>query len=246
MPWIKRSCGSALAAIVFAGLLPGCGRESSPATVVVSADAPAEPSLAEQIAAVERGESTRIQVEQHALTDQDLIAISKLQSLTELLLDHPDSEFHAAGVASLADLPNLEHLRIRGRGIHADCLRELARCTPLRILNVPHGSFADQALESLAELPNLESFRFGSPLVTDEGMTTLARFPAIRRLHLIDVPITDKGLAELAKIGQLESLYIDGGNISDAGWDELFRARPTLHVHINQQHHDRDPHLHAH
>ena len=77
-------------------------------------------------------------------------------------------------------------------------------------------------------------------------MPVLAGLPSILRLHLIDVPITDAGLAELAKIERLQSLYIDGGRISDAAWDELFRQRPKLHVHINQEHHDRDPNRHRH
>jgi len=198
------------------------------------------------MAAVERGESTRILVEKEVLDDQDLIDLDKLPQLTDLLLDNAASEFHASGVAALAELANLQHLRIRGRGINIECLRELATLKSLRILNVPQGDFSDAGLEVLAEMPNLESLRFGSPLVTDEGMKTLARFPAIRQLHLIDVPITDAGLAELARIDRLQSLYIDGGNITDAGWDELFRQRPRLHVHVNQQHLDRDPHKHPH
>ena len=82
--------------------------------------------------------------------------------------------------------------------------------------------------------------------VTDAGMRTLAELPALRRLHLIDVPITDAGLRVLAGREQLESLYIDGAELSEAAYDDLFRQRPGLHVHINQQHHDRDPHGHAH
>ena len=74
----------------------------------------------------------------------------------------------------------------------------------------------------------------------------LRELPSLKRLHLIDVPITDAGLAPLAGILQLESLYIDGGDVSDAALDELFRQRPDLHVHLNQQHHDRDPHQHPH
>jgi len=213
---------------------------------VASADSAPELSLTEQIAAVERGESSRILVEQEVLDNQALLACGKLTSLTDLLLDNAQSQYDEGGMAWLTDLPNLQHLRIRGRGINSECLRELAKIKSLRILNVPHGLFPDEGLEILTELPNLESFRFGSPLVTDEGMKTIARLPAIRRLHLIDVPITDAGLAELAKIDRLQSLYIDGGQITDAGWDELFRKRPHLHVHVNQQHHDRDPHKHPH
>jgi hypothetical protein len=77
-------------------------------------------------------------------------------------------------------------------------------------------------------------------------MTTLRELPSLQQLHLIDVPITDEGLRELAQMNQLQSLYVDGGNISDAAWDELFKARRNLHVHVNQQHHDRDPHGHPH
>lgn len=224
-------------------LCAGCNR--SGAANQQPADAP-EPSLAEQMAAVERGETTRILVERELPGDQDLVALSKLTKLTDLLLDNSACEFHASGIAALAELPNLQQLRIRGRGIDNECLREIVNIKTLRILNLPHGSFDDAGLELLATLPNLEGFRFGASRVTDEGMKTIARFPAIQRLHLIDVPITDAGLAELAKIERLQSLYIDGGAITDDGWEQLFRERPKLHVHINQQHHDRDPNKHAH
>jgi hypothetical protein len=144
-------------------------------------------------------------------------------------------------------LPNLTHFRYRGTGIDDFALGIIARGSPkLQILNVPRGDFTDSGLESLKELPDLVQLRFGSPRVTDAGMKTLAELPALKRLHLIDVPITDAGLAELAKIERLESLYIDGAMISDEAWDKLFRDRPKLHVHINQEHHDRDPHKHPH
>ncbi|MCI0358830.1 MAG: hypothetical protein L0211_10145 [Planctomycetaceae bacterium] len=231
-------------------LWAGCGRQSpAPAPSAGTMSAPeqlAEPRLTEQMAAIERGESTRILVERELLGDQDLVALGKLTNLTDLLLDNADSEFHEAGIAALAELPNLQHLRIRGRGIGNGSLREISKIKTLRILNLPQGRFDDAGLELLAELPKLESLRFGSSLVTDAGMKSLARFPAIERLHLIDVPITDAGLAELGSIERLQSLYVDGGTITDAGWDKLFRARPRLHVHINQQHHDRDPNRHAH
>ena len=114
-------------------LLPAClfaatGCQPTPAPVpatdlgeVASADSPPELSLAAQMAAVERGESTRILVEREVLSDRELIALGKLTKLTDLLLDHPESEFHEGGIAALADLPNLQHLRIRGRGINTEC-----------------------------------------------------------------------------------------------------------------------------
>ena len=211
-------------------------------SVAVAEEAPLE----DQITAVQRGETTRILVEREVLGDDDLVEIAKLAPLVDLLLDNDQSQFTLPGVAPLAELPQLQHLRIRGRGIDDAALAEIAKLKRLRILNLPRGSFTDAGLAHLAELADLEMFRFGSPAVGDEGMKTIARWPAIRMLHLIDVPITDKGLAELAKIERLQSLYIDGGQITDAGWDALFRDRPRLHVHVNQQHLDRDPNRHAH
>ncbi len=221
--------------------ISGCDQADAPSTEV-----PAELSFAEQIAAVERGETTRILVEREVLDDGDLLALVNLTPLTDLLLDNAHSEFRLEGVATLPNVSGLQHLRIRGRGIDDECLGEIAKINRLRILNVPHGSFSDEGLEPLAELPHLESFRFGTPRVTDEGLKTIRRWPAIRMLHLIDVPISDAGLAELAKIERLQSLYIDGGQITDAGWDALFRERPRLHVHVNQEHLDRDPNKHPH
>jgi hypothetical protein len=169
-----------------------------------------------------------------------------LDSLRELLVDHADSRFSTTGLPHIGLLPNLEHLRIRGAGIDNRGLIIISRCESLKILNLPRGTFNDEALPWLKKLPHLELFRFGSPNVTDAGMKTLAEFPALKRLHLIGVPMTDAGLMELAKIEQLESLYVDDSPISDAAWEELFRQRPKLHVHVNQEHHDRDPHKHPH
>jgi len=208
--------------------------------------APSEPTLAEQIAAVRAGQSDRIQIEHTVLTDDDLRQITELTQLRELLLDNAESRFTASGINYLSGLPKLEHLRIRGGGIDDKALIHLAGLESLKILNVPQGTFGDAALVELKRLPYLVQFRFSSPRVTDAGMKTLAELPAIKRLHLINVPITDAGLATLAKIEQLESLYIDGGQFSDAAVEKLFQARPKLHVHLNQAHHDLDPNKDAH
>lgn len=207
---------------------------------------PTELSFAAQLAAVRAGEEGTILVEQTPLTDDDLLQLQGLNSLTALCIDHDGSRITAAGITHLSDLPRLSHLRIRGSGIDDDALGKIAQLKRLAILNVPRGQFTADGLAQLVALPELEMFRFHSPHITDADMPTLARFPNLKRLHLIDVPIGDAGLAELAKIERLQSLYIDGGRISDAAWDDLFRRRGDLHVHIDQQHHDRDPQQHAH
>jgi hypothetical protein len=216
--------------------LTGCGAWTSmPPT--------SEAALAAQVDSCRT--TGRIQLANTSLADHDLAALAGIDNLRELLLDDRRSRITARGIEHLLGLPNLTHLRLRS-GVDDAALRAISRIKPLQILNVPNSSFSDAALESLKQLPDLVQLRFGSPNVSDAGMRTLAELPSIKRLHLIDVPITDDGLRELAKIEQLESLYIDGGDFSDAAIDELFRNRPRLHVHLNQQHHDRDPAKHEH
>ncbi|MEX2174993.1 MAG: hypothetical protein WD872_11570 [Pirellulaceae bacterium] len=225
-------------------MLGGCTRQADVQPAAIS-----EPTLAAQIAAVERGQSTRIQVETQALSDQDLQQLAKLDGLEELLIDRPAGQVTAAGLSHLTGLPHLSHLRIRGGGVDDAALAEIAKLPGLRILNVPRGEFTDAGLRQLKPLTELQQLRFGSSQVTDAGIQAVGELPAIKQLHLIDVPFTDQGLASIAEIEQLESLYIDGTPLSDAAWSEFFRTREKLgrvHVHLDQQHHDRDPHQHAH
>lgn len=233
-----------LVPLLFLAIPLGCHRQ--PEASAIAPPAAAEASFDAQIAAVRAGRENSILIEQTPLRDDDLVELDGLENLTTLCIDHPDSRITAVGIAKLKALPKLEHLRIRSPGIGDETLASIVKLKRLKILNLPRGEFTDSGLARLHELPELDLLRFGSPNVTDAGIESLRSFPSLKRLHLIDVPLTDAGLAKLAEIEHLQSLYIDGGNISDAAWDELFRRRPKLHVHINQQHHDRDPNKHVH
>jgi hypothetical protein len=219
-------------------LAVGCGRTTSPA--------PAEPSLDAQLAAVQAGATDELQIATRPVSNDDCAKIATAQSLRVLLIDHPDSRLTAEGLKHLARLPGLEHLRLRGPGVDDAALAEIAKLTALRFLNVPRASFSDAGMAQLAGHAKLELLRFGSPHVTDAGLQALREMPALTQLHLIGLPLSDAALADLAKIEQLQSLYVDDIAFSDAAWEALFAARPRLHVHINQQHHDRDPRQHEH
>jgi hypothetical protein len=231
----------ALRILMATGLvLAGCG------PVKTANRAAVEAPLADQAARVRGGASDTIQLLETTLAPGELETLAGLENLQTLLLDDPTRTFSAAELQPLIELTHLRHLRIRGRGIGDEALAQCAKIESLQILNVPQGQFTDDGLALLARLPHLVQLRFGSPRVTDAGMKTIATLPALKRLHLIDVPITDAGLADLASMQQLESLYLDGAEVSDAAVDELFRKRPELHVHFNQEHHDHDPHRHPH
>ena len=77
-------------------------------------------------------------------------------------------------------------------------------------------------------------------------MEHVAAMTNLRFLHLIGVPVTDRGLASLGRASQLESLYLDDTQVTDDGIEPLLKALPELHLHINQQHSDRDPNRDSH
>jgi hypothetical protein len=218
--------------------LCGCAKHEEQPRVVLPQDL-VEPTLAEQIAAVERGQSDRIHLIQGVVGDDDLPRIIALKALRELLLDN--SQITSAGVEQLQSLPNLEHLRLRGRPLDDAALSAAAEIQSLRILNLPHGDFTDDGVKSLAKLPNLVQLRLGGKRLTDRALAEMMSFPALLRIHLLDAPITDEGLKAVHANKRLESLYLDGSQVTEQGLRDLFAALPELHVHIDQAHADFDP-----
>lgn len=200
-----------------------------------------ETPLAEQMAEIERRTSATIHLESRPLDRGELTALSRLENLQVLLLDHGDNAIGDEDCQMLAGLDNLVHLRIRGGAIGDAGLAHLVKLPQLKILNLPQCRVTDRGLAILATAPKLAQLRLGSRQISDAAVPALARFPALRQLHLIEAPISDAGLEQIAQLPKLQSLYLDGSGVTDAGLDRLFQARPELHFHINQRHHDRDP-----
>ncbi len=242
---IRRIC---LLAVL--GSLAGCEMHSSgtPANVTHSQDsapyaAPDELRLADQIEAVRDGRSNAI-VATNAITDNQLGQLADLPGLQKLQLDN--ARVSDIGLQSLVGLPQLEQIVLRRAPVGDEGLRHICSLTTVKILNLPQARFTDRGLSELARLPDLELLRFSSPNVTDDGMQQLATLKRLRFLHLISVPISDAGLARLESLEHLESLYLDDIGVSDDAIESLWKAIPGLHLHFNQQHHDRDPHRHPH
>jgi Leucine-rich repeat (LRR) protein len=208
-----------------------------------SAEMP-EASWEDQIAAVQHGESDRIEITQTLIDDQRLAQLSHVPHLRELILDH--TSITDAGLAPLLNLSELEHLRLRGARITDRGLREICRIPSLKRLNLPQADLTDAGLAELASLDQLELLRLGSPRVTNAGIEKIATLKSLRWLHLIDIPLTDPALQSIARLENLESLYLDGARISDDAYEEFFRLRPGIHLHVDQKHHDRDPHRTSH
>ncbi len=199
-----------------------------------------------QLALVKAGESTAIRISKQSVGPTELADLLLVPELTELILD--------AGVVDdlhvelISRLPNLEHLRLRESPLSDAGMDKLSNgeLKNLRILNIPQAAIGPQGVEYLLRFPNLVQLRLGGKQIDDRAVALLAALPELRSLHLIGPQLTDQALIELARAPKLSSLYIDDCPLGDEAWTKLFSAKPGLHVHIDQAHHDRDPSYHEH
>ena len=239
---MRPATGLALA-VALASLF-GCGPSGAKIIIEPTAGQAARLDVGVQIAAVRAGDAHAI-VAAVPLTDTEWESLRGLAGLRELVLEQGRADDGRAEI--LATLTGLERLVIRESPLTDTGFRRLAECGELRDLNVPQAACTSAGVRALAALPHLRSLRLGGPqLAGAEVCEAVASLPHLRSLHLIDVPIGDDGLAVLQRLPGLWNLYLDGAGVSDEAWEGYFQVCPRVHVHIDQAHHDRDPHGHLH
>lgn len=231
------ACLLAAALVVSAGCSPG--EPISPATP------PAEDSWESQVRAVSQGLSEAIVVTEEAIDEEKF---SQLREAAPNLvrLEIAESNISSRSLSVLAKCPRLEQLVLRKARVDDPGLELVSGIATLRIVNLPRANGGDESLGRLAGLSNLELLRIGGRRIRGRGLKAWESHGQLRFLHLIDTSIDDAALDSVARMQTLESFYLDGGDVSEQALDKLFAARPDLHVHLDQQHHDRDPHGHDH
>jgi hypothetical protein len=209
-------------------------------TVMIGCNQNDPTGIVAQALAVRAGQSTRI-VAITPLSPAEWESLRGLAGLRELVLNRGVAD--DGRVEVLAALPDLERLVLRESPLTDTGFRRLAACTKLRDLNVPQAACTAAGIRALSTLGHLRSLRIGGrALAGADVCAAVAELPALHTLHLIDVPIGDGGLRVLARLPRLWSLYLDGAGVSDDAWEGYFQACPHVHVHVDQAHHDRDPH----
>ena len=142
-------------------------------------------------------------------------------------------------------MENLVQLRIRSRLTDA-AVPLILNMESLRFLNLPQADFTDLGIEALSAHPNIQLLRIGGKRLSNKSLKSIATMSSLSFLHLIAVPIDNNGLPSLYGMQDLQSLYLDDTKVTDAGLVELLNHLPRLHLHINQNHIDRDPNKHNH
>lgn len=200
--------------------------------------------LEQMILDAKRDSSLAFQVSDFAVDDMMIEQLRGMEFLETVIIDQ--GVLTDASMEVFTTLPKLQHLRLRLSPITDKGLLKLSRCETLQILNLPHAECSVEGVKHLKAIPKLRTIRMGAPRMGNEVTRELAELTSLRSVHLIGIPVTNDGLKSLAGIPHLESLYLDDSAVTESGWLWLFEQHPELHVHINQQHHDRDPHIHKH
>lgn len=202
-------------------------------------------SLAQQLAALKAGTSDALVWTDDRCNSQDLRQIQGQAGIRRLEILGGHLVTNDWWV--IATLPDLEWLKITESLANDRALELLGEnAHKLRILNLEQTRVTDQGLAALAGLSNLELLRLQGAGVTDAGLPVLARLPKLKAVHLIDPGMSDAGLATFQSMPQLQSLYLDGSKVSDAALSALMKARPDLHLHVNNSHLADDPNADPH
>lgn len=204
----------------------------------------AESSWEDQMTAVRSGQSERIAMLKTAVSDDQFAQLANLSGLQQLICDQ--GGFDQSALSVLPNLPDLISIRVKGVSISDEAFQWLAQAPALQIINLPEAQVSAAGISSLANHPQIRLLRIHGRLIDDQACHQLQAIPSLNFIHLIGPQISAAGLQEIAKVQALQSLYIDYCSLPSDAWEDFFKARPDVHVHLDQWHHDLDPNQHQH
>jgi hypothetical protein len=223
-------------------LLSAC--DVPPADLRTSPSVPDEKTASQVITdTLDNPAATTLHLDGSLVTDQDLLLLTNNDQITSILIDH--SVITEKGLMPLTSMANLIQLRIRSR-ITDLAIPSIINMKALKFLNLPQADFTDEGILALSTHPNIQLLRIGGNRLSNTSLDSIANMSSLTFLHLINVPINDQGLSALYGAQHLQSLYLDDTDVTDVGLVKLIEQLPRLHLHINQNHIDRDPNKHEH
>lgn len=146
-----------------------------------------------------------------AITDAALVEVGKCKSLRRLSLAR--TAITGAGLAHLAELPDLAALGVQGSDILDDHFLAVAGLKSLRSLDASYTALTGRNFRLLRDHEELQSMNLEGSWVDDNGVPGLS---AVRRLHVLNLrwtPITDVGLGHVAAL-PLASLNVSKTKVS--------------------------------
>jgi hypothetical protein len=158
------------------------------------------------------------------VTGRQMVSLKSLSSLRSLIFVREHS-VGSTGLAVLKDLPALEYLDCYTRPIDTG-LKHLAQLPNLQRLRLRMGAIRGPGLAYLAEMPRLERLTlWGTTGLTDLHIRYLEGLTRLKSLKLWggDAPLTDATLASVGKLASLEEFHLINiqPGFTDVGMERL-------------------------
>lgn len=151
------------------------------------------------------------------LDDQVAAHLGKCRELRKLRFVN-SNYLTATGVASLAQMPNLEELELGAESLTNDAIAPLAKLPKLRRLVLRSPKLTAAAAAELAKFPALAEIGWQGASFDAELSTALAKVPQLTAIELLEVNAEPDALAPLAAATKLRRLKffqneIDGADL---------------------------------
>lgn len=154
-------------------------------------------------------------------TDHSLNRVSKIRSLTHLLLNRCE-EVTDLGFSYLSELSSLSHISCRGTTISGTGLAFLADSPSLHFLDLSDAtSLTDDGLANLSKLVSISHLDLSLTGASDRTLSHISKIKSLATLKLACSQITDEGLAYLSGLSSLSYLDLTEAPINGAGFEYL-------------------------
>lgn len=160
------------------------------------------------------------------IDDDGLETISRLPLLKELVIQD-ESGFSPQGIAHLRNAEHLERLELRNSRTDFGKIREIAKLTGLKSLNLQRNNTLTDSLfgELLRGSLNLRSLDISETGVGAKGLDKLNNLKGLKVLAIRILGLNDNNIANLPQLPDLEDLDVRANNITDQGLLSLARFK---------------------
>jgi hypothetical protein len=171
-------------------------------------------------------------------SDEAVRVLGGLKKLRSVAFFHPGKKFTGAGLAALADLPNLERLTVAGSLEFADDgMAAVAKLTHLKEFRTWHSGVTIDGVKKLAALKEIKSLTIGQRLaskppvtLSDETVAALAEVQSLESLTLQEARLTLPALSRLKQLTYLKKLTLTGIDIAESDIALLRQQLPQTDV----------------
>lgn len=172
------------------------------------------------------------------ITDEGLKPLAQLRNLRNVKFFHPGKAFSGAGLAHLAELPNLERLTVAGSlAFNDDGMAAVAKLTRLQEFRTWHAGPTQEGVKKLQALTHLKSLFLGQRLTykppacpTDETVKILVEMKSLESLQLDETRLTLGALQQLKQLPALKKLTLGGVDIPREDVERLRKEMPQVKV----------------